>query len=153
MGSQQLNTKGETYYTGLWNLPFRDAKTWIYLLRRCSHLCVWERKNMDAVLYEDGLDLSLKLSSTTQNPYTMAVGIEGRAFPWINAHHDSVVLGEDEKTGIEMRQHLVNTGHTMRQKHNAIVRLETGAQTKSVLLCAMNLQYCWLWNASLEDGD
>lgn len=55
-----------------------------------------------------------------------------------------MVLGEDEKTGIEMRQHLINTGHTMRQKDNAIVTLETGAQSKLVLLCAINLQYCRL---------
>ena len=49
---------------------------------------------MDAVFYQDGLDLGLKLSSWTQNPDAVTVGIEGRALPRIDAHHHSVVLGE-----------------------------------------------------------
>lgn len=51
---------------------------------------------MDAVLYEDGLDLGLELSSPTQNPHTVAVGIERRAFPRINAHHHPMVLEEED---------------------------------------------------------
>lgn len=52
---------------------------------------------MDAVLYEDGLDLCLKLSSPTKHPHTVTVGIERRAFPRVNAHHQSVVLGKEDK--------------------------------------------------------
>lgn len=50
---------------------------------------------MDAVLYKNGLDLCLKLSSSTQNPHTVPVGVGRCAFPWINAHHHSVLLGEE----------------------------------------------------------
>lgn len=59
-----------------------------------SDLCVWEGRHVDAVLDEDGLDLRLHLSGPTQHPHAVAVRVERRAFPWINAHHDSVVLKE-----------------------------------------------------------
>lgn len=36
---------------------------------------------MDAVLYQDGLDLRLKLPGPTQHPHGVAVGIERSAFP------------------------------------------------------------------------
>lgn len=53
---------------------------------------------MDAVLYEDGLDLCLKFSSPTQNPDTVAIRVERCAFPRINSHHHSVVLDEEHGT-------------------------------------------------------
>lgn len=73
-----------------------------------SDLCVWEGRHVDAVLDEDGLDLRLQLSSPTQHPHAVAVWVERRAFPWINAHHHSVVLREtDESLNNKHRLHFL----------------------------------------------
>ena len=47
---------------------------------------------MDAVLDEDGLDLGLQLSCWTQNSDAVAVRIERRVLPRVDAHHHPVVL-------------------------------------------------------------
>lgn len=47
---------------------------------------------MDGVLDEDGLDLRLQLPGPTQHPHAVAIGVERRAFPRVNANHYSVLL-------------------------------------------------------------
>lgn len=99
----------------------------------CSHLCVWEGRNMDAVFYEDGLNLCFKLSSSTQDPHTVAVGIERRVFPWINAHHNSVVLREDEK----MDRNKTALKISPLQSHEVKQWSQTGARQKLMQPCAI----------------
>lgn len=61
------------------------------------HLCVRERSHVDAVLDEDGLDLRLQLPGPAQHSHGVAVGVERRAFPGVNANHHSVLLAEKKE--------------------------------------------------------
>jgi len=70
---------------------------------RDTDLGLGEGQHMDAVLYEDGLDLGLQLAGLAQHPHAVPVGVEGRALPRVDAYHHPVVLGDTQDTQVRVR--------------------------------------------------
>lgn len=80
------------------------------------HLCIRERSHMNGVLNEDGLDLRLQLTGPTQHPHTVAIGVERRAFPRVNANHHSVLL-EGSNEGRDAREKQAHSSESARPPH------------------------------------